>query len=135
MKRHPTEWENIFGNKAADKGLISQNIHTSPATEHQHKQTTNQKMGRESNRHFSKKDIQMAKTHMKRYSTSLVIMHVFWRTQACISVSYITNGRIGSQHNIYLQPKWRVKLLQVIVPFISTVSESSCCFMFLTNLV
>ena len=42
MKRQPTEWENIFGNKAADKGLISQNIHNSPAAEHQHKQTNNQ---------------------------------------------------------------------------------------------
>ena len=60
MKRKPSEWEKIIANETADKGLISkiykQLIQLSART------TNNpiKKWGKDLNRHFSKKDIQMA---------------------------------------------------------------------------
>ena len=83
--------ENIC-KRSNQRGINLQNIHIVQTAQYQKHQQPNQKMGQRSKQTFLKEDMQMAKRHMKRFSTSLIIRKY---TNQNYNEEYLTEVRMA----------------------------------------
>ena len=123
VKRQPSEWEKIIANETTDKGLISKIYKQLIQLKARKTNNPIKKWGKDLNRHFSKKDVQMANKHMKRCSTSLITREMQIKTMMIFFLTLVRMAIIKKSTNnkcwrgcgekgTFLHCWWECKLIQ-----------------------
>jgi hypothetical protein len=93
LRRLLTEWKEIFANYTCDKGLITRIYRELKKLNFPKVNNLMKKWANELNRPFSKKEVQMAKEHIKKCSTFLAIKKLQIKTMLRF---YLTSVRIAT---------------------------------------